>query len=636
MITKWKIFNFKSIRQETELDFGPLTIFAGANSSGKSTFIQSILLFAQTLSNKISSRSVVLNGTLASLGQFDDLKSYGSEADQIIIKCVCSPVADTDRQGSQRSQGIQGSLLGQRLNQFREISCEIAFDADPTGGSPSSDLSQLQPRLFSSNISSLARDEFNLDQIAEISVHFSNKALSEVEGIKSISEIDDQLRASIAYDVTLDDNSISEIHEDFISAFPAGCIFKHFLPDRIILDLNVVRETAVAITNVLQDIRRRPIGSKKNILSNLVLTGGIKEVLLDVLNDFHEIKDIFNQLSEKVNPFISDKYAVMLSQFQEEVRSLPIKSQINIQQKLRETNNLVDRIYNTLKKNSGEIDPHTIIQYKPPRQISDSTIFLERFFTSYLKYLGPLRDAPKPIYPLAPAADPNDVGLRGEYTAAVLELHKEKKIKYIPSSHFSEPIVDRRIVTRTLESAVIDWLQYLGVAKSVQTRDRGKLGHELKVNIEDVECAHDLTHVGVGVSQVLPILVSCLLAEADSTLVFEQPELHLHPKVQTLLGDFFLSMALCNKQTIVETHSEYLIDRLRFRIAAATNENKLTDQVKMYFVKKQNANSEFTEVVVNDYGAIPDWPDGFFDQSQKQAEEIMRAASIKRKNNKAK
>ena len=42
MITKWKVFNFKSISEETELDLGPLTIFAGANSSGKSTFIQSV------------------------------------------------------------------------------------------------------------------------------------------------------------------------------------------------------------------------------------------------------------------------------------------------------------------------------------------------------------------------------------------------------------------------------------------------------------------------------------------------------------------------------------------------------------------------------------------------------------------
>ncbi len=158
----------------------------------------------------------------------------------------------------------------------------------------------------------------------------------------------------------------------------------------------------------------------------------------------------------------------------------------------------------------------------------------------------------------------------------------------------------------------------------------GKLGHELKVALANSEAKHDLTHVGVGVSQVIPILVICLLAEADSTLVFEQPELHLHPKVQTLLGDFFLSMALCNKQCIVETHSEYLIDRLRFRIAAAKGHD-LTDQAKIYFVEKPGAASTFRQVEINEYGAITDWPEGFFDQSQQQAEEILKAAAMKRK-----
>jgi predicted ATPase len=64
MIAKWKLANFKSIREETELSMGPLTIFAGPNSSGKSTFIQSILLVSQTLTSNVRSRSVILNGYL--------------------------------------------------------------------------------------------------------------------------------------------------------------------------------------------------------------------------------------------------------------------------------------------------------------------------------------------------------------------------------------------------------------------------------------------------------------------------------------------------------------------------------------------------------------------------------------------
>ena len=51
----------------------------------------------------------------------------------------------------------------------------------------------------------------------------------------------------------------------------------------------------------------------------------------------------------------------------------------------------------------------------------------------------------------------------------------------------------------------------------------------------------------------------------------------------------------------------------------------------MYFVEKEEGASRFREVVVNDYGAIQEWPSGFFDQSQREAEEILRAAMLKRK-----
>ena len=143
--------------------------------------------------------------------------------------------------------------------------------------------------------------------------------------------------------------------------------------------------------------------------------------------------------------------------------------------------------------------------------------------------------------------------------------------------------------------------------------------------------AHDLTHVGVGVSQVLPIMVMCLLADPDTTMVFEQPELHLHPKVQTLLGDFFLSMAILGKQCILETHSEYLINRLRFR-AAADVKNELAKAMRMYFVEKIGDTSNFRPVVVNEFGAIPDWPDGFFDQSLGRSREefsVQRLESVR-------
>ncbi len=631
MITKWKVSNFKSIQEETELTLGPLTIFAGANSSGKSTFIQSILLVAQTLANKVSSRSVVLNGAFTSLGQFDDLKSNGSESNQITIKCTCRPLSNSDM--SMRRRPVVSSrgafYYGVGANRLREISCEISFDADPS--SSQRDLFQIQPRLFASSLTCTSRDEENLDQNTHISIRHSNKALSEINGMDVTNEIDDQLRAGLFYDVIIDDASLAEVKEDYRSAQAIGCILRHFLPDRIIYSVDTMQEDASAITQALQDNSRRSIlGSRHHLSHGYQLPQAVVTVLRELLGDIVNLDNIYKGKQQSL--FERDSVSISLTDWHRYLHSLKRETRISILQILQDTDDLYDRILEAMQvAASSDSKSHAFVQSQPPRQLTLAARYLDTFFASSLKYLGPLRDAPKPLYPLAPAADPYDVGLRGEHTASILELHKNKKIKYIPSSHFKPPVVNRKIVTRSLESAVIDWLQYLGVADSVQSQDKGKLGHELKVSLANTDAPHDLTHVGVGVSQVLPILVMCLLADNDSTLVFEQPELHLHPKVQTLLGDFFLSMALCNKQCIVETHSEYFIDCLRFRIAAATVENELQSKTKIYFVEKPSQSSSFREVIINEYGAIPDWPDEFFDQSQQQAENILSAALKKKR-----
>jgi predicted ATPase len=139
-----------------------------------------------------------------------------------------------------------------------------------------------------------------------------------------------------------------------------------------------------------------------------------------------------------------------------------------------------------------------------------------------------------------------------------------------------------------------------------------------------------LTSVGVGVSQVLPTLVLFLLAPNNSILLIEQPELHLHPKVQSILGDFFLGMAECGKQCIVETHSEYIVNRLRRRIVE-TPGKRILDKIKIYFVEKEKAESQFREVQPNEYGSIHDWPKGFFDEVDREASRILDAQMNKRR-----
>jgi predicted ATPase len=249
--------------------------------------------------------------------------------------------------------------------------------------------------------------------------------------------------------------------------------------------------------------------------------------------------------------------------------------------------------------------------------------------------LGPLRDEPKPIYPLEALANPTEVGYKGEHTAAVLHLHRETYIKYIPSSFVGQLDKSPAMKTTTLHDAVVDWLFYMGVAQEFTTGDLGKIGHNLQVQTHGTTQLYDLTNVGVGVSQVLPIVVMALLAERPCFLIFEQPELHLHPLVQTRLADFFLSLGLSGKQCLLETHSEYLVERCRRRIAEA-REDTLVDTLRIYFTERSEGRTTCRRVGVSRYGAIADYPPDFFDQSQNETEAILQAARSKRVRDKRK
>jgi len=205
----------------------------------------------------------------------------------------------------------------------------------------------------------------------------------------------------------------------------------------------------------------------------------------------------------------------------EGVAGLDASEQAVVHETLGRSKALDSSILEALREADGAASGVDVIPWHAPSRLGDAGLYLEHFFSNSVRYLGPLRDEPKPLYPLAATGDPKDVGLRGETTAAVLDLHKNMKLRYVPSSAFAQTGVGRQTQVRSLEAAVVDWLQYLGVAEEARSIDRGKLGHEFKVRLAAGGPEHDLTHVGVGVSQVLPILVMCLLAEPDTTLIFE-------------------------------------------------------------------------------------------------------------------
>ena len=125
-----------------------------------------------------------------------------------------------------------------------------------------------------------------------------------------------------------------------------------------------------------------------------------------------------------------------------------------------------------------------------------------------------------------------------------------------------------------------------------------------------------VTHrdVGIGISQVLPVLVAAY-GSKNKLLAMEQPEIHLHPGLQAELGDVFIESALGDRQNtfILETHSEHLILRLMRRI----REGKISaDDVGVMYVDPKSAGSLFHELRIDEVGDfIDEWPGGFFEES---------------------
>jgi hypothetical protein len=134
--------------------------------------------------------------------------------------------------------------------------------------------------------------------------------------------------------------------------------------------------------------------------------------------------------------------------------------------------------------------------------------------------------------------------------------------------------------------------------------------------LRDVEGRTNLSlrDVGVGISQVLPVL-ALAYGSKEQLVAIEQPEIHLHPALQADLADVFIEAALGESKNtfILETHSEHLILRLMRRI----REGKLSpDDVGVMYIEPMADSSRILELRIDEEGDfIDEWPGGFFEES---------------------
>lgn len=236
---------------------------------------------------------------------------------------------------------------------------------------------------------------------------------------------------------------------------------------------------------------------------------------------------------------------------------------------------------------------------------ADLVLELERMLKSVF-YVGPLREYPKRLY-LWSGEVPDHVGMRGDRAIEAILASGDRA--------FNSKAKQR---TKQLTELVAERLRSMGLIHEFRVKPLGRHRKEYEVLVRTNPKVPEvkLTDVGFGVSQVLPVIVECFYVPRRSIVIFEQPEIHLHPRVQADLADLFVDAIRAREngmprdcQFIIESHSEHFLRRLQRRIA----EQELSkDDAALYFVHTREASAKIEALDVDDYGNINNWPDGFF------------------------
>ena len=621
MIKQWRVSNFKSFKNPAPIRLAQINIMAGANSSGKSSIIQSMLLLKQTLQYGSANRAVALNGPLLRLGAFDDVQHFTSSPSPVSIGFDIE-LDEQDIRKSPANPWMRTLRRHYSINEQgarRAISLDIEFNqvvVDQDSLLPISSQSSLTPRLSSSklHIQKVGNDGTKQESFVE----FRHKPAMDLIG--------DESPTFAHYDVTIDNDGLNEIFGSKTDATQRGGYTSFFLPSWIAVHYNEAADFAIKTAEYIMAGAggfSDPSLAKQKLSSEAI--AAIDEWLVDKgLEPVLSLKSDVSASDAQValQSFTSRSSGLLGSLF---ISAKPVGGML-----ATDLARLKDRLTGMFIM---ETEPNFSYELELPRSIDETTDFIKEFFKSGVRYLGPLRDSPRPVYQPEALESTTDVGYRGEHTAAILDLNGNRAVSYHrpPSDSTEHDYVKLATPRRgTLHDAVVEWLQYLGVADDVVTTDAGVYGNRLQVSTSGVDRLHDLTNVGVGVSQVLPIVVMALLAPKGSFLIFEQPELHLHPKVQARLADFFLALAKDDKQTLLETHSEYLVDRLRLRIALAGDDD-VRPIINILFSEKSGSSSTLTPVEISEFGAITNWPKDFFEQSQQDISRLIEAAAARRK-----
>jgi len=244
------------------------------------------------------------------------------------------------------------------------------------------------------------------------------------------------------------------------------------------------------------------------------------------------------------------------------------------------------------------------------RQIITTTCncFLKELADTKINHVSPLRAFPQRYYLLEKSAQHNTLNAND-------------------GSQLAEILKNNPLILEQVNQLFKDFDLKISTAK---TND---IIHRITVKQNNVTV--ELTDVGFGISQVLPILVQALLCPNDSITIIEQPEIHLHPRMQAWLTNAIVKISIKdNKKFIIETHSDTIIKRLQLLMMDPETEFS-TDSLNLYHLERQgNGHTSIKSVPLNNLGEIS-WPLGFMDLEIQDAIKLQELKVNKLRQNRA-
>ncbi len=246
------------------------------------------------------------------------------------------------------------------------------------------------------------------------------------------------------------------------------------------------------------------------------------------------------------------------------------------------------------------------LQFMFPADSNDITADLANRIRG-LTYITAERIGPREFYPLEDRQNANVVGPAGEYAISLLHSGRDEKI--IKGLEI-EGVPATRL--RQVEARMQKFFPGCGLAvEQVPRMNAVTLG--LRTS-EDTDF-HRPINVGFGLTQVLPIVVAALSSKLNDILLIENPEVHLHPAVQALMGQFLGDVASVGVQVIIETHSDHILNGIR---RAVRSKHVKPEQTALhFFCPRKEGQTQVITPQLDETGNIDVWPEGFFDQFDK-------------------